>query len=58
MWKWNTRQDAAPKCEAFRRQGGTQVSAAADKSKLHGRSFDLEFELEHFHFENALKFTW
>jgi hypothetical protein len=32
MRKWNARQYAAPEGEAFRRQGGIQFSAAADKS--------------------------
>jgi hypothetical protein len=42
VWNWKARQDAAPECEAFGRQGGTQASAAADTSKLHGCSFDVE----------------
>jgi hypothetical protein len=41
-WNWNARKDVVLKCEAFRSQGGTQASAAADTSKLHGCSFDVE----------------
>jgi hypothetical protein len=36
--------EVAPKCEAFREARRDRVPAAADKAKLHGRSFALEIE--------------
>jgi hypothetical protein len=44
IWHWNSRQDAAPKGEAFREARRDRVPAAADKSKLHGCGFDLKYE--------------
>jgi hypothetical protein len=39
------RMATAALCEAFRRQGGTQASAAAATSKPHGCCFDVEMVL-------------
>jgi hypothetical protein len=44
IWNGNTRQDAAPKGEAFPEARRDRVPAATDESKLHGRGFDLKFE--------------
>jgi hypothetical protein len=40
-WNRNARQEVPP---TFRRQDGTQASAADDKSKPQGRGFDLKFK--------------
>jgi hypothetical protein len=39
-------RDVAPKCKAFREARRDSFPVAADKSKLHGCSFDLKLESE------------